>query len=198
MAYDVFEYNNQLEHYVLAALSPAELAEVRSLGFYTLYDAHEDANFQKLALLATTSLDSIAPPYNCYRTVEELYTYGAALASYYPNLADWTDVGNSWEKSVGQPDGYDMMLLRLTNESIPGPKPHLLLTASIHAREYAPAELAARFAGYLIENYNTNATCIGCWTITRLISCFWLTLMGARKLKLGNRGVRTPMKITAG
>ncbi|HOV30168.1 MAG TPA: M14 family zinc carboxypeptidase [Anaerolineaceae bacterium] len=157
MAFDVFEYNNQVEQYVLAALSPDELAQVQNLGFTTLFDAHEDANFQKLKLLATNSLDTIGPPFNCYRTVEELYAYGAALAAYYPTLAEWLDVGDSWEKSVGQPDGYDMMLLRLTNENITEEKPRLLLTASIHAREYAPAELAARFAGYLIENYNTNA-----------------------------------------
>ena len=155
--FDVFEYNNQLEHYVLAALSPDELAQVQNMGYTTLFDAQEDANFQKLKLLATNSLDTIGPPYNCYRTVEELYAYGAALATYYPTLAEWTDVGDSWEKSVGQPDGYDMMLLRLTNENITEAKPRLLLTASIHAREYAPAELAGRFAAYLIENYNTNA-----------------------------------------
>ena len=116
MAFDVFEYNNQVEQYVLAALSPDELAQVQNLGFTTLFDAHEDANFQKLKLLATNSLDTIGPPFNCYRTVEELYAYGAALAAYYPTLAEWIDVGDSWEKSVGQPDGYDMMLLRLTNE----------------------------------------------------------------------------------
>jgi hypothetical protein len=47
--------------------------------------------------------------------------------------------------------------LRLTNETITGDKPKLFITASIHAREYTPAELAARFAGYLIENYETDA-----------------------------------------
>lgn len=56
MAFDVFEYNNQVEQYVLAALSPDELAQVQNLGFTTLFDAHEDANFQKLKLLATNSL----------------------------------------------------------------------------------------------------------------------------------------------
>jgi hypothetical protein len=61
----------------------------------------------------------LGQPYNCYRTVEELYAYGAALASYYPHLAEWTDVGDSWEKALVSTDGYDMMLLRLTNEISP-------------------------------------------------------------------------------
>ena len=36
-------------------------------------------------------LDTIGPLFNCYRTVEELYAYGAALAAYYPTLAEWID-----------------------------------------------------------------------------------------------------------
>jgi len=58
---------------------------------------------------------------------------------------------------VGQADGYDMMVLKLTNTAIPGDKPKLFATASIHAREYTPAELATRFAEYLVNNYGVDA-----------------------------------------
>ena len=156
-SYDLFEFNDRVEKYVLVAATPSEIATIQSMGFTTALDEEQTASYRKLDMLASQGLETLPPPYNCYRRVEELYAYGAALASVYPTLAEWTDVGDSWEKSVGQPDGYDMYVLRLTNESITGDKPKLFITASIHAREYAPAELAARFAGYLIDNYQTNA-----------------------------------------
>ncbi len=156
-SYDLFEFNDKENKYVLVAATASEIATIQSMGFTTALDEEQTANYRKLDLLASQGLDTLPPPYNCYRTVEELYAYGAALASVYPTLAEWTDVGDSWEKSVGQPDGYDMYVLRLTNETITGDKPKLFITASIHAREYTPAEMAARFAGYLIENYETIA-----------------------------------------
>ena len=94
--------------------------------------------------------------YPCYETVEETFAFAEALAATYPNLATWTDAGNSWEKSAGL-GGYDMMVLRLTNSAIPGPKPKLFATAAIHAREYATAPLLVRFAQYLTENYGADA-----------------------------------------
>jgi carboxypeptidase T len=39
---------------------------------------------------------------------------------------------------------------------VPGPKPKLFIMASIHAREYAPAELATRFAETLLEGYGSD------------------------------------------
>ena len=53
-------------------------------------------------------------------------------------------------------NGYDMMVLRLTNSAIGGPKPIMFVTTSIHAREYAPAELGTRFAEMLIDGYGVN------------------------------------------
>ncbi len=50
-----------------------------------------------------------------------------------------------------------MMVLKLTNTAITGDKPKLFATASIHAREYTPAELATRFAEYLVNNYGVDA-----------------------------------------
>ncbi|MDZ7296262.1 MAG: M14 family metallopeptidase, partial [candidate division KSB1 bacterium] len=96
------------------------------------------------------------PGYPCYRTVEETFADAQAIANAHPNLATWTDQGNSWEKSAGL-GGYDMMVLRLTNSAIPGPKPKLFINGAIHAREYTPAELAMRFAEYLVNNYGTDA-----------------------------------------
>ncbi|PTA67864.1 M14 family zinc carboxypeptidase [Deinococcus arcticus] len=94
--------------------------------------------------------------YPCYRTVEETYTSAQSIVTQYPNLATWTSIGDSWLKTKGR-GGYSMNVLKLTNRSIAGTKPRLLITASIHAREYTPAELSTRFAEYLVSNYGKDA-----------------------------------------
>ncbi len=153
--FDLFEYNNQVERYFLAAVDRAGLKRLEALGFRTAVDEAETANFARLSVPWAEAPDTI-PGYSCYRTVEETYAAAQALVTSHPTLATWIDVGNSWEKSAGQLDGYDMMVLKLTNSAITGAKPKLFITASIHAREYTPAETATRFAEYLVNNYGVN------------------------------------------
>jgi carboxypeptidase T len=98
------------------------------------------------------------PGYPCYRTVEETYATAEALAADYPHLAEWILIGSSWEKvNSGGMAGYDLMVLKLTNSAIPGPKPGVFIMAAVHAREYTTAELVTRFAEYLIANYGVDA-----------------------------------------
>jgi len=155
MTFDLFEFNNLEEKYVLVAVTADEVKKIEEMGFKVALDEEETANFSLLSMVSENQLNTI-PGYSCYRTVEETYATAANLAAAYPNLATWTDVGNSWEKSVGQSDGYDLFVLKLTNNAITGDKPKLFITASIHAREYATAELATRFAEHLINNYNVD------------------------------------------
>jgi PKD repeat protein len=96
------------------------------------------------------------PGYPCYRTVEETFASAQALVATYPNLATWTDVGDSWEKTNNPANGYELMVLTLTNSALPGPKPKLFIMSAVHAREYAPAELATRFAEFLLEEYDVE------------------------------------------
>jgi PKD repeat protein len=97
------------------------------------------------------------PGYPCYRTVEETYATAQAIATAHPDLATWIDVGDSWEKvTPGGAPGYDMMVLRLTNANVPGPKPKLFVMTAIHAREYTTAELNTRYAEYLVDNYGID------------------------------------------
>jgi carboxypeptidase T len=110
------------------------------------------AAIQQAALLETTGI----PGYACYRTVEETFATAESIVANHPDLATWTDEGDSWEKenTLG---GYDLMVLRLTNSAIAGPKPKIFLTGTIHAREYATAELVTRLAEFLVDNYGTDA-----------------------------------------
>lgn len=154
-AFDLFEYNNLSEKYVLVAIAKSRIPEIEKLGFTVSIDETETENYKRLELLSSQSINTI-PGYSCYRTVEETYTTAQSVANTHPNLATWIDVGDSWEKSVGQSDGYDMMVLKLTNNQIQIDKPRLFMIASIHAREYTTAETALRFAEYLVNNYGDN------------------------------------------
>ena len=97
------------------------------------------------------------PGFACYRTVEETYADAQALATTAPSLAEWIDVGDSWKKTQDSADGYDLMVLRLTNEGRTGPKPRLFVVSALHAREYTTAELTTRFAEQLVAGYGTDA-----------------------------------------
>jgi carboxypeptidase T len=100
--------------------------------------------------------------YPCYRTVEETQAAMAALASAHPNLATVIDIGNSWDKLTPNTPagadraGYDLLVLKLTNSAIPGPKPAFFLMGGIHAREYTTSETALRFAEQIVNGYGTD------------------------------------------
>jgi len=96
------------------------------------------------------------PGYACYRTVEETEDDMAALAGAYPHLLRVVDIGSSWQ-ALERNAGYRLRTLVASNQTIAGPKPALFLVASIHAREYTPAELATRFIEDLVLGYGRDA-----------------------------------------
>ncbi|WP_444997488.1 M14 family zinc carboxypeptidase [Aliikangiella sp. IMCC44359] len=95
------------------------------------------------------------PNYSCYETVEETFSAAQSLANSNSNIAEWIDIGDSWEKKNNY-GGYDLQVLKITNKSISGNKPKLFVNSAIHAREYATAPLNLTFAKWLIEGYNNN------------------------------------------
>jgi carboxypeptidase T len=147
---------NRTEGYVVVDVDRAGYQWLLDAGFRVEVDARltEQLNRPNEPLAGQT--EGI-PGYPCYRTVEETYATAQAIAAAHPNLATWTDIGDSWEKFNNPTIGYDMMVLRLTNAAIAGPKPKLFVMGAIHAREYTTAELVTRFAEYLVDNYGTDA-----------------------------------------
>ncbi len=143
--------------YVVVAVDGQAYERLLAAGFRLEVDTSLTEELTRPRTVAPEQVSGI-PGYPCYRTVEETFATAKAIVSAHPGLASWIDAGNSWEKDQpgGEP-GYDMMVLRLTNAAVPGPKPRLFVMASIHAREYAPAELATRFAEYLVDNYGLDA-----------------------------------------
>ena len=103
------------------------------------------------------------PNYPCYETVEGTYAKAAALAQAKPNLAQWLDIGDSFNKANSsdglavQNEGYDLRVLKITNSATTGEKPILFIHSAMHAREYATAGLTLRFAEHLVNGYGSDA-----------------------------------------
>jgi murein tripeptide amidase MpaA len=154
-AFDLWEYSNVEERYVLVMVDAAEYAELAELGFPLELDEARTAEIQAPREVLPSQTSGI-PGFPCYRTVEETYATAQQIVFDHSELATWEDVGDSWEKENGV-GGYDMRVLRLTNRAVPGPKPKLFITSAIHAREYAPAELMTRVGEYLVDNYGVDA-----------------------------------------
>lgn len=109
--------------------------------------------------LGTASTDAgvmAIPNYACYETVEETFAAAQGMATSFPNLAQWIDIGDSWQKKTGA-GGYDMRVLKLTNSAVAGSKPKLFINSAIHAREYTTAPLVLAFARWLVDGHGNNA-----------------------------------------
>ncbi len=99
------------------------------------------------------------PGFLCYRTVEETYADLITLANERPDLVSLYDIGDSWEKRTSESQaGYDIYVLVIgaRDKQYSEDKPKLFVLGAIHARELATAEMAMRFAEYLVSNYSTD------------------------------------------
>lgn len=153
--YDVWEVQSDAG-YAVVALSADEFAALRAQGYRLSIDLAKTIEVNLPRTRLPGQINGI-PGYLCYRTVEETYATAQNIVAAHPDLAEWIDIGDSWDKLMpGGSAGYDLRVLKLTNHAVPGPKPVYFGMSSVHAREYAPAELNTRFAEYLINNYATN------------------------------------------
>ena len=142
--------------YIVLRATDADIEAMRRAGMRVV----EDDSFVSVALpaeLPAPERPGTIPAFPCYRTVEETYASAQAIVDAYPRLATWRRVGESWKRQQDPSDGYDLMVLRLTNSRTTRTKPALLITTALHAREYATAELGLRFAEHLADSYETDA-----------------------------------------
>ena len=136
------------------------LLRLRALGYQPQLSAKLSASLSLLPSRDTPPSPNGISGFPCYRTVEESFASIDALSVRFPNLARTTTFGSSYLQSVGS-GGYPMRALVIENPAVAAPssagKPTLLLIAAIHAREYATAEIALRFAERLLNGYGNDA-----------------------------------------
>jgi len=140
---------------VVARVSLGQLAALRRSGLEVEVDEERTARYRRGFERLPGQVTGI-PGFPCYRTVAETYASMAQIAAAHPALAAWNDIGDSWEKLNGGP-GDDIPVLVLGNRNLPAPKAPFVMIAAMHAREYATAELATRFAEYLVNGYGVDA-----------------------------------------
>ncbi len=104
----------------------------------------------------STRGDSGIPGFACYRTVEETFADLSQLAADNPDLAEWIDIGDSWQL-INNGAGFDVNVIVISNRNSAFPKSRLMIMAAMHAREYTTAELVTRFAEMLINQYGLDA-----------------------------------------
>ncbi len=153
---DVWEVNRQTGEAV-ALIYPGQERWLQLLGYSWTIDEEKTAELSRPTARDAAQTTGI-PGYACYRTVGETFADLAQLAADKPAIAQWIDIGNSYDKvTPGGPVGSDIHALVLTNQnSSATEKGKFVLIAAIHAREYAPAELAARFAEKLVAGYGVD------------------------------------------
>lgn len=166
--YDVWEYNNLHEKYVLVSLDSAIYHQLTAKGWQMAIDEE-----------ATANLNQSRPEtfYGGYRTVAELYADLTAANAANPTLTELVDYGDSYCKQIGgcttpggqSLAGHDLWAIRVTNEAvagsstisgttiISGTKPVFVLVSDIHAREITTPELAMRMLDWLLDGYGLNA-----------------------------------------
>jgi PKD repeat protein/murein tripeptide amidase MpaA len=145
--------------YVVLGITPYEFDLLTQAGFTLEFDPALTDYYTQIRTDPPGYAPTYAtiPGFACYRTVEGTFATANDLVAAYPTLASFIDVGDSWDKqTAGGLPGYDMQVLILTNQALSGSKPKLFITAAIHAREYTTAELATRFAEYLLTHYGTD------------------------------------------
>lgn len=151
--------------YAVLGVDAAGLARLEAAGFVVELDGRRTREVcEAVRRVKTTVSDGGIPGFECYRTLDEMTARAAELAAARPDLVELVDIGDSWEKIDGR-GGFDLVVLRLTNRAFDGAprpgaaagKPVLFVQASMHAREYTPAETLTRFAERLVEGHGVDA-----------------------------------------
>ena len=156
---DVWSINPAQQFAVLQITRQEQLKELHNLGLVMRLDQQlmqQHTNTIKLMEQSKNAGNGI-PGFSCYSTVAETFQRMDQMAANFPDLAETIDIGDSWEKIQNGASGEDLRVIKLTNQNIKTNKPILFMASSIHAREYATAELNTRFAEFMLNNYGVNA-----------------------------------------
>lgn len=89
--------------------------------------------------------------WNHYHNYSEIVNTLVYLNDTYPDIVDLFSIGKSWENRT-------IYCIKLTNESIAGPKPKLFFVGYHHAREPISAELPLYFVVDAAASFGTNVT----------------------------------------
>ena len=133
--------------------APGKLLTVLVILFFLLGSL---AGSQQVTQAAPTHLPGTGMA--CFRGLDTIKARLTELVNDYPGLAEIVDIGDSWEKvdGVATTAGSDLLVLRLTNELVSGPKPAMFVISGLDSRDIQGVELNLRFAERLLSDYGTD------------------------------------------
>jgi Zinc carboxypeptidase len=106
---------------------------------------------------------STIPGFSCYKDLQGTFDWMNAMvarAKTIPGLSVTVkDIGDSFLKTGDANAGHDIWALKITGEGASNsttPKGVFFVMTGIHAREYAPPELASRWGEVLIDSYGSD------------------------------------------
>jgi carboxypeptidase T len=154
--YDLWEYNNLEEKYVLVGLNLVGYEALRVAGWHLELDEEATAMIRHY--------EEMLDFYGGYRNVDELYADMAIISNTYPSLTELVTYGSSlclfsggcFTPANDYNPGFSLKAMRVTNQEIPGPKPIFFLMAGLHSREITTPEIAMRLLDWLVEGYGAN------------------------------------------
>jgi len=120
--------------------------------------------FITMPRVAGQSEDTISG-YPCYRNLNGMFDLMAELEGKALNIdlleVENIDIGDSWEKTDNPNNGNDIRALKITGGGVAAKgwstdKGIVFVTCGVHAREYAPPELCARWAEILVDGYGID------------------------------------------
>lgn len=191
--YDLWEYNNLEEKYVLVGMDLVGYESLRAGGWRLELDEEATAMIYDMAYLQEF--------YGGYRNVDELYADMATISDTYPGLTEIVTYGSSYCLLSGgcftpgndYNAGFPLKAMRVTNQAVPGPKPVFFMIAGLHSREITTPEIAMRLLDWLVESYGTDpdATWLvdhhEIWVVpTANPDGLWLVELGTRAPYNGN------------
>ncbi len=155
-----FWYPNWREDHVVMLVTERGRAAVEALGYAVESFPEETARLEAFRGIDRQAwlLSGVGgiPGFSCYRTVSETHQDLSELAQDYPDLARWEVIGQTWQQQNGNPDGDNVHVLVIANQNSPWPQAPLLVMAAQHSRELVTAEVATRFAEFLVTSYASN------------------------------------------
>lgn len=128
-------------------------------GNFDAYITDKQAEFLKSnnikILKANNATSSKAPFPAGYHTVDQVLSIVKDYADKNPQLAKFTDIGDSWEKTKGKADN-DIWALTVTGNKSKKAKSTAVFISGMHSRELLPVEVNLKFMDLLISGYGKN------------------------------------------
>ncbi|GAB3889575.1 M14 family zinc carboxypeptidase [Kibdelosporangium lantanae] len=162
--FDVLEQRDGNDLFVLG--SQRDAARLRAAGFTgTVEEVVPPQDFQPRPLAEAGVRDVNETYYGGYHTVNAQYSHLDQVVQQHPDLAVNVTYGQSWRKSRGMANGYDLRAICITKKQTGdcalnpnSAKPRFFLMSQIHAREITTGDVSWRWIDYLVNGYGTDST----------------------------------------